>query len=326
MREWRRWEYSKPRAAKGGIKLRTGRNKPYSSNWWSKRWLHFIESSIDSGRLVRGKTYARRGQVLSIDVQPGMIVATVQGSRKAPYQVRLGFDTVSDEGRNLLLYRFREHSTFAAQLLAGEMPEELVFAFDEGGTHLFPDAEAVRRFKCSCPDDAEPCKHVVAVLLLLGEVFDDDPFLILKLRGIDKEKLINLLTMEVNCCDGDYGVSGNGGVINGGGDWDCEDDPLTLSGGSDEVGPFGEAEEDGSAEITFNSSWFASDFPVFSYNPAEDLRRPTALEIMNEFSLWRGEKSFRTSLLPYYDRAALHAVEILTGEKRNQVGRPRKYE
>ena len=325
MREWKRWEYRKPRAAKGGIKLRTGRNKPYSSNWWSRRWLQFIEGSIDSSRLVRGKTYARRGQVLSIDVQPGLIVATVQGSRRAPYQVRLGFDTVSDEGRNLLLYKFREHASFVAGLLVGEMPEDLAYVFDESGTRLFPDTEDVRRFKCSCPDEAEPCKHVVAVLLLLGEVFDDDPFLILKLRGIDKDKLINLLTMEVSSCDGDYGIleNGSGSSYDERG-WDDIEDAEILSGGSDEISPLGEAEDD--AEIKFDYSWFTSDYLVFSYNPAEDVRRPAALEIMNEFPLWRGEKSFRASLLPYYDRAALHAVEILTGEKRNQVGRPRKYE
>lgn len=325
MREWKRWEYRKPRAAKGGIKLRTGRNKPYSSNWWSKRWLRFIEESIGDISLIRGKTYARRGQVLSVEVHPGMIAATVQGSRKAPYQVRLGFDTVSDEGRSLLLYKFREHSSFVASLLAGEMPEELVYAFDECGTKLFPEAKDIRRFKCSCPDETEPCKHIVAVLLLLGEVFDNDPFLILKLRGIDKDKLIDLLTMEINHCDCDYAVSENGSNGHCGNQyWNVEADMASVSGGSDEVGSFGGQEED--TEVKFDYSWFASDYPAFSYNPAEDQRRPAALEIMNEFPLWRGDKPFRQSLLPYYDRAAQHAVEILTGERRNQVGRPRKYE
>lgn len=325
MREWKRWEYRKPRAAKGGIKLRTGRNKPYSSNWWSKQWLRFIEDSIGDISLIRGKTYARRGQVLSVEVHPGMIAATVQGSRKAPYQVRLGFDTVSDDGRSLLLHKFREHSSFVASLLAGEMPEELVSAFEECGTKLFPEAKDVRRFKCSCPDETEPCKHIVAVLLLLGEVFDDDPFLILKLRGIDKDKLINLLTMEINNGDGDYSVTEGGAKdMREDGGWNGPGGPVAVSGGSDEVSVFGEQEDD--TEIKYDYSWFASNYPVFSYNPSEDQRRPAALEIMNEFPLWRGDKPFRQSLLPYYDRAAQHAVEILTGERRNQVGRPRKYE
>lgn len=325
MREWKRWEYRKPRAAKGGIKLRTGRNKPYSSNWWSKCWLSFIENSIDDVSLIRGKTYARRGQVLSIEIQPGMIVASVQGSRRTPYQVRLGFDTVSDEGKNLLTYRFREHASFVASLLAGEMPEELVSAFGECGTKLFPEDGDVRRFKCSCPDETEPCKHIVAVLLLLGEVFDDDPFLILKLRGVDKDKLIKLLTMEINGGDEDYdslGIDADDYYAEG--DQEGNAEQTYVAGGSDDTSPFGELEED--TEIKFDCSWFASDYTVFSYNPAEDVRRPAALEIMNEFPLWRGEKPFRQSLQPYYDRAALHAVEILTGEKRNQVGRPRKYE
>lgn len=324
MREWKRWEYRKPRAAKGGIKLRTGRNKPYSSNWWSKLWLSFIENSIDDVSLIRGKTYARRGQVLSVEVLPGMIAASVQGSRKLPYQVRLGFDTVTDHGRNLLLYKFREHASFAARLLAGEMPEDLSYAFDECGTKLFPESDDVRRFKCSCPDETEPCKHIVAVLLLLGEVFDEDPFLILKLRGLGKDKLIDLLTKEINCGE-EYGHMSCADFRDtyDENDWREGESPAIV-GGSEEPGLFGEPEE--ATEIKFDSSWFESDYPVFSYNPAEDLRRPAALEIMNEFPLWRGERPFRQSLLPYYDRAALHAVEILTGEKRNQVGRPRKYE
>lgn len=323
MREWKKWEYRKPRAAKGGIKLRTGRNKPYSSNWWSKRWLNFIENSIDDVSLIRGKTYARRGQVLSIDIQQGMIVASVQGSRRTPYQVRLGFDTVSDDGKSQLLHKFREHASFVASLLAGEMPEALVFAFDECGTRLFPEAGDVRRFKCSCPDETEPCKHIVAVLLLLGEVFDDDPFLILKLRGVDKDRLISLLTTEINDDDDDIYEDRTGDYC---AELEFGDDgeQVFVSGGSCGMSPFGEQEED--TEINFDYSWFASKYTVFSYNPAEDLRRPAALEIMNEFPLWRGDKPFRQSLQPYYDRAAMHAVEILTGEKRNQVGRPRKYE
>lgn len=324
MRPWKRWEYRKPRAAKGGIKLRTGRNKPYSSNWWSRRWLEFIESSIDKQQLTRGKTYARRGQVLSVEVHPGMISATVQGSRKAPYQVRLGFDTISDEGRRLLLFRFREHASFAARLLAGEMPEEMVSAFDESGTQLFPGDDHIRKFKCSCPDEVEPCKHIVAVLLLLGEVFDDDPFLILKLRGVDREKLINLLTVETNGGDGDYSMIDEDFFAElEGMDWDSRDERVEINGGSDLSAAFDEQEDE--TEIPFDSRWYSSEFPVFSYSPQEDQRRPAALELMNEFPLWRGERPFRMSLLAFYDRAASLAVEILTGERRNQVGRPRKY-
>lgn len=324
MRQWKKWEYRKPRAAKGGIKLRTGRNKPYSSNWWSKKWLEFIETSIDKQRLTRGKTYARRGQVLSIEVQPGMIIATVQGSRKEPYHVRLGFETVSDEGRKLLLFRFRERASFAARLLAGEMPEEMVAAFDECGTRLFPDPDDVRKFKCSCPDETEPCKHVVAVLLLLGEVFDDDPFLILKLRGVDRDRLINLLTRETNDAEDDY--SADEALFEEaaeGADWDDRGERIEINGGSD-VSMVGEEPEE-ERQIPFDSSWFTSEYPVFSYSPQEDHRRPAALELMNEFPLWRGERPFRLSLLAFYDRAANLAVEILTGERRNQVGRPRKY-
>ncbi len=81
-------------------------------------------------RLARGRSYARRGQVVDIEIEPGLVTASVQGTRKKPYQIRLGFEILSDEAKALLLFRFRERSSsFAARLLAGEMPEEMEKSF-----------------------------------------------------------------------------------------------------------------------------------------------------------------------------------------------------
>ncbi len=314
----RNWTYSKPRATHGGIKSRTGRGRFYGSNWWSRRWIEILEDTIDIGRLSRGRSYARNGQVVGIEIEPGLVTASVQGTRKNPYQIRLGFETLTEKARSLLLFRFRERASFAAKLLAGEMPEEMEKVFKEAGVPLFPNKSAIQRFKCSCPDDAAPCKHIIAVLFLLAEVFDDDPFLILKLRGINRDVLINLLTIETPAEDEDAYTADTA-------QWEETDNLPAISGGADIN------EEDGYKEngakddsLPLDRGWYAGEMPTFSYTIDDKQRCIAALDILNEFPFWRGEQPFRQYLRPYYERAANSAEEIFSGEKRKTVGRPRK--
>ncbi len=267
-------------------------------------------------RLARGRSYARRGQVVDIEIEPGLVTASVQGTRKKPYQIRLGFEILSDEAKALLLFRFRERSSFAARLLAGEMPEEMERVFKEAGVGLFPSKSTLRRYKCSCPDDAVPCKHIIAVLLLLAEVFDDDPFLLLKLRGVNREVLINLLTLEtpgdnedITYEDDEVREDADGSVIRGGSDNSAEN--FTDNYGNCQ-------------ELSSYAKWYGEDVPEFKYNIEENERRIAALEIINDFPFWRGELPFRQSLSQFYERAANSAEEVLTGEKKKTVGRPRK--
>lgn len=310
------WTYTKPLSTRGGIKSRVNRGRFNGSNWWSRRWIEILEGSIDSARLARGRSYARRGQVVDIEIEPGLVTASVQGTRKKPYQIRLGFEVLSDEAKALLLFRFRERSSFAAILLAGEMPEEMEKVFKEAGLGLFPNKSALRRYKCSCPDDAVPCKHIIAVLLLLAEVFDDDPFLLLKLRGVNRDALINLLTLETSgeneaipYEDDQEWENGDGSVISGGSDNSAEN--LTDD--------YGNGQEHFSCE-----KWYGEEVPEYKYDIEEKERLIAALEIINDFPFWRGELPFRQSLSQYYDRAANSAEEILTGEKKKTLGRPRK--
>jgi uncharacterized Zn finger protein len=310
------WTYSKPLRTKGGIKSRVNRGRFHGSNWWSKRWIEILEGSIDSARLARGRSYARKGQVIDIEIEPGLVTASVQGTRKKPYQIRLGFETLSEEAMSMLLFRFRERSSFAARLLSGEMPDEMEKVFKEAGISLFPSKSALRRYKCSCPDDAAPCKHITAVLLLLAEVFDDDPFLLLKLRGVNRESLINLLTLETSVEDVDT-------IFEDDAEWEDEENSV-ISGGSDYPGEIISEEQEVCQKETLYAKWYGEDLPEFKYGVEEKENRIAALEVINDFPFWKGEMPFRQSLCQYYERAANSAEEILTGEKKKTVGRPRK--
>jgi uncharacterized Zn finger protein len=86
-----------------------------------------------------------------------------------------------------------QQAIFAAKLLAGEMPQDIEQAFTTAGLSLFPEKLKEISTGCSCPDWSNPCKHVAAVYYLLGEAFDRDPFLIFRMRGMDRAEFTAML-------------------------------------------------------------------------------------------------------------------------------------
>ena len=180
---------SKPRATKGGIKARTQRGS-FGTHWWAKRWIAVLEGLAIGGRLQRGRSYARSGQVLKIAVAPGLVTASVQGSRAQPYRVTIRVAILGKPAWQKIIARISSEARFAAKLLAGEMPADIESAFTETGTSLFPTVISELHTDCSCPDWMNPCKHVAATYYLLGEEFDRDPFLLFALRGSTKAELL----------------------------------------------------------------------------------------------------------------------------------------
>ncbi|MBX6357240.1 MAG: SWIM zinc finger family protein [Micromonosporaceae bacterium] len=180
---------SKPRSVEGGIKARSSRGA-IGESWWSRRFIQVLESFAIGTRLARGRTYARKGQVISLEVAPGAVTASVQGSRARPYQVRIGLAPFPAQTWAKVEARLAEQALYSAQLLAGEMPPEIEQVFAEAGAPLFPSAIRELAMSCSCPDSAVPCKHLAATFYLLAEAFDADPFRILHWRGRAREDLL----------------------------------------------------------------------------------------------------------------------------------------
>ena len=183
------YEYTRPREARGGIRAQSKRGD-FGASWWAKRWVQALENFSLGSRLARGRSYARRGQVVSIDVRPGEVAASVQGSRKRPYRVSIAVATLGDPDLHRLQGALADRPVFAASLLAGRMPENIEDAFADVGLSLFPSRKSDLETDCSCPDFANPCKHIAAVYLLLGEEFDRDPFLIFRMRGIERDEVL----------------------------------------------------------------------------------------------------------------------------------------
>jgi uncharacterized Zn finger protein len=178
--------------AKDGIKAQSQRGA-FGKNWWAQRWIAALEQLVDSGRLARGRSYARKGQVLSIEETKDGITARVQGSQRTPYKIKIQITSLTDAQWNRVIDALAEQAIFSAQLLAGEMPREIEQAFEAAKVSLFPSQRNDLKTDCSCPDYANPCKHVAATHYILGERFDEDPFLIFRLRGRTQEQVMQEL-------------------------------------------------------------------------------------------------------------------------------------
>jgi uncharacterized Zn finger protein len=183
---------SRPRPVEGGLKARSTRGA-IAQTWWSERFIEVLEVIGIGNRLQRGKSYARKGQVISLDVGPGSVTAQVQGSRARPYRVRIGIAAFDKTEWAQAERALAGNAWYTATLLAGEMPDDIEDVFGGLGLSLFPATARELSLDCSCPDRAVPCKHLAATFYLLAESFDEDPFAILAWRGREREDLLDNL-------------------------------------------------------------------------------------------------------------------------------------
>lgn len=161
--------------------------------WWAQRWIDVLESFGWIRRLARARNYAREGNVLKIEFNGSKVSALVQGTAPEPYKVSLSLDPFTDEQWQYVIETLSERAIFSAKLLAGEMPQNIEEVFTANGLSLFPFTKFDIHSKCSCPDPANPCKHIGAVYYLLGDRFSEDPFVLFQLRGRAKEEIITTL-------------------------------------------------------------------------------------------------------------------------------------
>ena len=175
-----------------GIKAQSKRGE-FVKSWWAKRWIEAMEQLMDRGRLQRGRRYARKGQVLSLTEGAGEVVGKVQGSRKRPYTITIQIKSFSDSQWEKVITSLASRPIFMAQLLAGEMPQEIEEAFADVKLSLFPAKSQDLAQECNCPDWAEVCKHLAAVHYILAERFDEDPFLLFRLRGKTQDEILEAL-------------------------------------------------------------------------------------------------------------------------------------
>lgn len=159
-------------------------------SWWGKAWLNNLESYADYwNRLSRGRSYAINGMVLDLQVTAQRIDAIVQGSRVAPYNVTVAIDALPDKRLFGIETFCSERIAVLDDLLSGAFPADLAQTLTDKKIGLFPSPKEIR-FGCSCPDYADMCKHVAAVLCGIGARLDQQPELFFLMRGIPTERLL----------------------------------------------------------------------------------------------------------------------------------------
>jgi uncharacterized Zn finger protein len=163
--------------------------RQFGEHWWSKRLITVLESFGYGPRLARGRGYARTGAVQELEIRPGEVYASVQGSRRRPYSVTIEIDVLRPEQWDRVEKQLAGRVDLLSALLAGQMPEHIEDAFHDTGLTLFPTR---REFvaDCTCPDMANPCKHIAATCYVLADRLDEDPFEMMAWRGRRKIDLL----------------------------------------------------------------------------------------------------------------------------------------
>ena len=186
------FEPARPLPAVGGIASPGGEGEP-GATWWSRRFIELLESFGLGSRLERGRGYARGGQVTELEVEPGIVLAKVQGTRYTPYRVRIRARLLSEHQWRRAEKAMAAQALPLAKLLAGQMPRDVEDVLAASKLTLFPASYEELKASCDCPDAESPCKHIAAVLYLLAERFDADPFLIFTWRGRPEDELLDSL-------------------------------------------------------------------------------------------------------------------------------------
>ena len=276
-----------PREAKGGIKAQSKRGT-FGESWWARRWIAVLESFNIGARLGRGRSYARSGQVLSIKIDKGKVGAKVQGSRPKPYDVKLQIKTLSASDWQKLVKVLSRQAIFSAKLLMGEMPLDIEKVFKEAALSLFPDKLKDLKTDCSCPDWSNPCKHIAAVYYLLAEEFDRDPFLIFKLRGMNREDLTVMLSRTGK--------------------------KTTLR----KAKPKQESQNEDEKALTSDISKFWNGEAISDDIFGEVRIPPIAAALpkrLGSFPFWRGEERFLDAMESIYAKASPVGLNIFLGEQ-----------
>ncbi|KUK81209.1 MAG: Non-specific serine/threonine protein kinase, partial [Petrotoga mobilis] len=166
----------------------------FGKSWWGKKWVEALKNiDSDTNRLPRGRSYAKKGAVLEIKIQKNSVIsARVQGTRPNPYREKIALPSFTKEEKEKIKKVLNERLDLSAMLIGGNLPEELLDITKNMGIKLFPQSWNEIDAHCSCPDWANPCKHLAAIYYIIADEIDKDPFLIFEMHSMKKKDLIEI--------------------------------------------------------------------------------------------------------------------------------------
>ncbi len=188
--EWQHYTPVVPKDVKDGIKAKS-RQGDFGETAVGKQWISLLERTPWSNRLARGKRYARMGQVRDFNIDKGEVSASVQGTRAKPYKIRISLKSFPKKTWERLYRIVAKNPLHYAALKARKFTDDFQELLKAGGISLLPESTRDIKTDCSCPDQANPCKHIAATVYIVGEALDENPFLLFQMRGLSFEDFIN---------------------------------------------------------------------------------------------------------------------------------------
>ena len=174
--------------------IKAFRGNKMAKTFWGMAWSKNLESYSDyQNRLPRGRTYARNGSILHLDIGPGKVSAFVAGSDL--YEVKIVIEPLADQAWQTFKQRCAGRIDTLLALLRGRLTNSVIQEITHRKTGLFPAPSDIR-LNCSCPDWAKMCKHIAATLYGVGVCLDTKPELFFKLRGVDHQELLESASAE----------------------------------------------------------------------------------------------------------------------------------
>ena len=163
--------------------------KKLSTTFWGQAWCRNLESyQVYESRLPRGRSYLRQGKVYNLEIEPGKLSAVVTGSEL--YDTSITIKPLPREQWQQIVESSAGQVGSMLDLLAGKLGDGLMKMLTDPDWGLFPKPKEIH-FNCSCPDHADMCKHVSAVLYGVGVLLDTKPELLFTLRGVDQAELLS---------------------------------------------------------------------------------------------------------------------------------------
>jgi uncharacterized Zn finger protein len=280
MKKKKRFKSRAPLSIKGGIRAQAEHAGPFRV-WWSRRWTDVLEGFRMGPRLGRGRHYAVSGQVSELTLTPGCVSAEVQGAVPEPYKCAIRFTMLEAAPKEAVVAALKARPMLIARLIAGELPHEVETLFVQAQGPLFPRRSGDIQSTCSCPDWANPCKHLAAVYCLLGETISRNPFLLLALRGIARADLLE--SPEETCVEVPAAPHGKRKAI--------------------------------ARDLTPEAFYGHAHEPLtdFGAPPGPDIAAPL-VQRLGPLPFWRGQERFTDTLEHLYARAASRGLIVWSGD------------
>ncbi len=181
-RGWYHYTPTVPKSVKDGIRARS-KQGDFAQTAAGRQWISLLRSTSWSNRLDRGKRYARMGQVKDFKIARGEVSASVQGTQARPYKITVSLKPFSEKKWERVYTIVAENPLQYALLRAHKLNDDFLDLLSDHGISLLPGSTREIKASCSCPDVANPCKHIAAVIYIVGEALDENPFLLFQMRG-----------------------------------------------------------------------------------------------------------------------------------------------